>query len=171
MMHRTLGARQIPQYHEWLIQHTRIFIHRLANDPEAYMAHIRAYSGGLALGVVYGYTVKTETGPKKDATQRDSERVDAGKDVYLEMAEDCLSIIANRITGQFGVWTVDVLPFLRYIPECLFPPSGWFLREARDFKKKYEQFAAGPWEWAKENSKVRAFRIASMICSHYWINV
>ncbi len=33
MMHRTLGARQIPQYHGWLIQHTRIFMHRLVNDP------------------------------------------------------------------------------------------------------------------------------------------
>lgn len=112
------------------------------------------------LSVIYGYTVGTNT---RDRTGNNSKAPSSGNDdVFLNMAEECLALLSNRISGAFGVWAVDVFPFLRYVPECLLP-GGWFKSEARWFKAKYEKFVDEPWQWAQRESSV------SLLLVHYLV--
>lgn len=50
------------------------------------------YAGGLTLLVVYGHHVKSTD------------------DAYLKLADDCISLLANRIASGGGIWPVDIFP-------------------------------------------------------------
>jgi hypothetical protein len=52
------------------------------------------YAGGLALQVVYGYKPSPE-----------------GPDSLLDLAEECMDLLANRISPSGSIWLVDVFPF------------------------------------------------------------
>ena len=51
-----------------------------------------SYAGGLTLLVVYGHHVKSTD------------------DGFLELAEECIEILANRIASGGGIWPVDIFP-------------------------------------------------------------
>lgn len=132
LMQQTLGPRSIPNYHNGLQVETKRFVQSLLADPENYMRHIRRYSGGLVLSVVYGY----------NATSSD--------DKYLLLAEESMNLLANEMITGVGVWPVDVFPVLRYIPAWF--PGGSFKRKAKIWKKKMEEFVELPFIEAKGNA-------------------
>ena len=106
---QTLGRRTVTKYLSGLEAETKTFIRSLLTDSNVdnYISHIRRYSGGLVLSIVYGYNVKPND------------------DKYLLLAEECIHLLANDMAGS-GLWPV-VLPFLLYSP-------SWFL--GGSFKKK-----------------------------------
>jgi hypothetical protein len=50
------------------------------------------YAGGLTLLVVYGHQVKSKDDP------------------FLNLAEECVDILANHIASGGGIWPVDIFP-------------------------------------------------------------
>lgn len=113
-----------------MIQHeTAVFLRALLHNPDSYLSDIRKYAGGLTLAVVYGYKVKS------------------ADDKYLIMAEECLAILANEIASGSGIWLVDILPVLAYLPWWF--PGASFKRKAAIWKPKMIEFIRAPFEYSK----------------------
>ncbi|KAI0676742.1 cytochrome P450 [Trametes maxima] len=129
LMQKALGPSAIPSYHPLLEIETHALLKRLFDDPENYEGHIRRYAGSLTLLVVYGY------------------RVTSNDDPFLTLAEECVDILSNRIASGGGIWLVDVLPFLRYLPSW-FPGAG-FKRNANVWKARMQEFVDKPFELVK----------------------
>ena len=127
-MHQTLGPRTVSKYLSGLEAETKTFIRSLLTDSDNYLRHIRRYSGGLALSIVYGYNVKSND------------------DKYLLLAEECMNLLANDMAGS-GLWPVDILPFLLYIPSWF--PGGSFKRKAAQWKLRFAEFIEKPYSYAK----------------------
>lgn len=63
------------------------------------------------------------------------------------MAEECVNILANEVASGGGIWPVDVLPFLKYMPTWM--PGAGFKKKAQVWKKKMEDFVDRPYEYVK----------------------
>lgn len=129
LMQQTIGARSIPKYHNILESETLSFIRSLVSEPNNYIRHIRRYSGGITLAVVYGYKVASSS------------------DKYLLLAEECMGLLANEIASGTGLWPVDMLPFLQYLP--IWFPGASFKRKAAVWKPKVQAFVDRPYENSK----------------------
>ncbi|KAI0643677.1 cytochrome P450 [Trametes meyenii] len=133
LMQKALGPGAIPSYHPLLEIETHALLKRLLDDPGNYEGHIRRYAGSLTLLVVYGH------------------RVTSNDDPFLTLAEECVDILSNRITSGGGVWLVDVLPFLRYLPSWF--PGASFKRNANVWKVKMQELVDRPFESVKARMK------------------
>ncbi|KAJ3994674.1 cytochrome P450 [Lentinula boryana] len=103
----------------------------------AYIPLIRRYAGQLTLSVIYGYTVPTSY------TQN-------VHDKFLDMAEDCVDILSNRIASGGGIWLVDIFPWLKKAPKSFESlPLFSFLPKSRAWKAKMIEFVEKPFEWVK----------------------
>lgn len=116
LMSRGLGRGVIPQYHPLITASTRPLLRSLlASSGGDFVPAIRRYAGGLNLSVVYGL----------EATRDD--------DPALIKAEGATDLLANEITAGGGLWAVDILPCLRYLPAWF--PGASFLRKAAAWKE------------------------------------
>lgn len=111
-MHKAFGASALPAYHPFMIAETRDFLRKLVYKPVFYEQHIRRYIGGLALSVIYGYKAKPEG------------------DKLLALAEECGNIFTDQILSGSGIWAVDVIPALKYLPTW-FPGAGFKVKAAQ----------------------------------------
>ncbi|KAJ4477294.1 cytochrome P450 [Lentinula aciculospora] len=103
----------------------------------AYIPLIRRYAGQLTLSVIYGYTVPTSY------TRNVHDR-------FLDMAEDCVDILSNRIASGGGIWLVDIFPWLKKAPKSLESlPLFSFIPKSRAWKAKMVEFVERPFEWVK----------------------
>lgn len=127
LLHKAFGVPVIPSYHPLLQTETHSFLRRLIANPADHQKHVRRYAGGLTLSVVYGYEVKSND------------------DHFLELADECVGLLANRIASGGGIWPVDVFPFLKHMP--LWMPGSGFLKNAKIWKKKMEEFVDLPYEY------------------------
>ncbi|KIJ64011.1 hypothetical protein HYDPIDRAFT_175746 [Hydnomerulius pinastri MD-312] len=133
LMQTALGPSSIKTYHPLLELETKPFLKRLLADPSKYQDHIRRYAGGLTLLVVYGH------------------QVESSDDAFLKLAEECVSLLSNRIASGGGIWPVDIFPSLRHIPDW-FPGAG-FKRNAAIWKKKMEEFVDKPYEFVQKEMR------------------
>jgi hypothetical protein len=148
LVHQTLGPQVVPKYFSGLEALTKTFIRSLLTDSDNYIRHIRRYSGGLGLSIIYGYQVQSSD------------------DKFLVLAEQCLDLLANDMAGS-GLWSVDVLPFLRYLPSWL--PGLSFKKKAEEYKLKITEFIEKPYSLAKEN--MVSLWLEIVICFRYLIIV
>ncbi len=116
---------------------TNAFLSELISSPSHYLKHARKYAGGLTLSVVYGYQAHN------------------ADDRFLRQAEVCLEIIANDITAGSGIWPVDLLPLLEYLPSCM--PGASFKKKAALWNTMLKEFAEDPFEEAKTAVVSRLF--------------
>ncbi|PPQ90149.1 hypothetical protein CVT25_012460 [Psilocybe cyanescens] len=138
LLHKAFGVATIPSYHPLLQTETHTFLRRLIVDPVEYIKHIRRYAGGLTLSVTYGY----------EAVSNDDE--------FLELAEECVHLLSERIASGGGIWPVDVLPFLKHMP--LWMPGAGFKRNAIKWKRKMEEFVDRPYEYMKTSMKSGTYK-------------
>ncbi|KXN89012.1 O-methylsterigmatocystin oxidoreductase [Leucoagaricus sp. SymC.cos] len=124
LFNTAFGAQNIPSYHNLLESKTLPFLQALLTDPSAYMNHIRRYAGGLTLSVVYGYEAQS------------------GDDPFLKLAEECLDLLANRISLNGRLWLVDIFPILKHLPSWF--PGGQFKRDASIWKLRMIDFVELP---------------------------
>ncbi|KAE9405109.1 cytochrome P450 [Gymnopus androsaceus JB14] len=75
-------------------------------------------------------------------------------DQFLDMAEDCVDILSNKIASGGGVWLVDIFPWLKKAPKSLESLSLLsFLPKSRAWKAKMIEFVESPFEWVKAEMK------------------
>lgn len=114
-MLQALGANRIHSYHPLLEIQTHNLLQGILNSPDQSQSIIRRcafssdptriacqrglrvhmrgrYTGGLTLLIVYGYRVLSNT------------------DRFLEMADESLELLSNRIAAAGIVWMVDLFP-------------------------------------------------------------
>ncbi|KAG2070560.1 cytochrome P450 [Suillus decipiens] len=133
LMQKAFGSAVIPRYHALMQMETRPFLSRLVSSPLQFQDHIRRYAGGLTLLVVYGHQVKSNDDP------------------FLNLAEECVGILANRIASGGGIWPVDIFPALKHLPVWF--PGASFKRNAAIWKAKMEEFVDRPYEFVKNEIK------------------
>jgi hypothetical protein len=141
LSHKAFGAPTISSYHPLLLTGTRNFLRCLVVDPTEYAKHARQYAGNLTLSVVYGYEVVSN------------------EDEFMKLGEECVDLLANRISSGGGIWPVDVFPFLKHIP--LWMPGSGFKKNAIIWKKKMEEFVDKPFEFVKNNVVSATFKVVS----------
>jgi len=83
--------------------------------------------------VMYGYQVKSED------------------DAFLQLADHCVDLLSNEISSGIGIWPVDVFPALQRLPE--WAPGAGFLRKAKVWRAKMEEFVDKPYEFVKESMR------------------
>ena len=96
LMQRALSPSAIPKYHSLLEMETPLFLKRLLQNPEDYTTPIKQYAGGLTLLVMYGHQVKSD------------------EDVFIQLADHCVDLLANKIASGVGIWPVDVFPMCTF---------------------------------------------------------
>jgi hypothetical protein len=138
LLHKAFGIQAIPTYYPLLETETSAFLRHLAADPSNYVSHTRRYAGGLTLSVVYGYEVQSS------------------EDKFLQLAEECVDLLANHIASGGGIWPVDIIPALQYLPN--WAPGAGFKLKAAKWKAKMEEFVEKPYEFVK-NNMVRGFTL------------
>ncbi|KAK0430310.1 cytochrome P450 [Armillaria borealis] len=123
-----LGVKlAMPAYHPLMEEETQVFMRRLLATPDKHLLHTHGYAGGFTLSVIYGYTVSSNN------------------DQFLQMAEECVDILSNRIVSGGGIWPMDIFPSLKNWP--LWAPRSGFRRNAMVWKAKMEEFVKKPFEY------------------------
>ncbi|KAF8169142.1 cytochrome P450 [Mycena galopus ATCC 62051] len=133
LINQALGVQVIPSYHLLMEKETLSFIRRLVADPSNYIRHTRRYAGGLTLSVVYGYEA-LETNDK-----------------FLNLGEECVDILANKVASGGGIWPVDIFPVLKHLPT--WAPGSGFLIKAAEWKAKMTEFIDEPYNFVKASLK------------------
>ncbi|KAL4242334.1 cytochrome P450 family protein [Abortiporus biennis] len=123
---QALGATAVKTYHPLLEIQSHSLVRDIVRDPKNYQRYIRQYAGGLTLLVVYGY------------------RVQGKDDEYLQLAEECVDILSNKIASGGGIWPVDIIPALKHLP--LWFPGASFKRKAMQWSAKMQEFVDKPYE-------------------------
>ncbi|TFK93396.1 cytochrome P450 [Polyporus arcularius HHB13444] len=130
LMLQALGASRIESYHPLLEIQTHNLLQGILNSPDDSASIIRRYAGGLTLLIVYGYRVMSNT------------------DKLLDMADESLELLSNRIAAAGNVWIVDLFPPLKHIPTWF--PGAKFKRDAAVWKGKMEAFVNEPFDFTKQ---------------------
>ncbi|TDL20075.1 cytochrome P450 [Rickenella mellea] len=107
---------------------TRKFLKRVMDNPDGLMWHVKKLAAAIILKISHGYTIEAE-----------------GNDPLVDLADEALTQFGLAMTP--GVWLVDVMPFLRYIPSW-FPGAG-FKRTASIWSKKTNEFSNKPHAFVK----------------------
>lgn len=95
-MQRALSPTTISKYHSLLEMETHWFLKRLLENPKDYSTPIKRFAGGMTLLVMYGYQVRSDD------------------DAFLQLAEHCLDLLANKIASGVGIWPVDIFPVCKF---------------------------------------------------------
>jgi len=114
MFHAVIGTRaSVEKFRDSLEEESAVMVRRLLNEPRNFVGPVRKAVGVIILRISHGYRPTTED----DSLVR-----------IADEATDQLNILLTP--GQFAV---DVLPFLRYVPEWF--PGGGFHKIAREWRQ------------------------------------
>ncbi|EOA87444.1 uncharacterized protein SETTUDRAFT_88393, partial [Exserohilum turcica Et28A] len=117
------------------------FLLNVLDSPENLFDHIRTEAGAVILRITYGYTPNAR-----------------GRDPLVDMAEQAMSDFS--IASVPGKWTVDLLPFLRYLPDWC--PGTGFKATAREMRKTFMRSAEQPYAWVKEQMRNKKAKTSFM---------
>ncbi|KAJ7827129.1 cytochrome P450 [Mycena olivaceomarginata] len=137
LINQAFGIQVIPSYHPLIEAETHSFIRSLVADPSNYIDHTRRYAGGLTLSVIYGYEAV------------------GNNDKFLNLGEECVDILSNRIASGGGIWPVDIFPSLKGLPT--WAPGSGFLLKAAQWKAKMEEFVDHPYNFVKASMKTGSY--------------
>ncbi|KAF7375542.1 putative monooxygenase [Mycena sanguinolenta] len=126
----------VRQYHPLQETEARKLVHGLLDDPSTLRRQTQLRIGAIILRVAYGRYVTGENDP------------------FLTTGLMALDFFTTA-----GIWAVDVLPMLRYIPSWL--PGSGFLRIAI-----YMDAAWNPYLWCKKNLATGAVLLPNF-CAQY----
>ncbi|EKM53298.1 uncharacterized protein PHACADRAFT_163592 [Phanerochaete carnosa HHB-10118-sp] len=130
LMNSAFGIAAVKRYRPLLANESLLLLKRILADPQDYLGYIRRYAGGLTLQSVYGYRAETNDDP------------------LLNLGQECVDILSNKIASGGGIWPVDIFPSLQHLP-MWFPGAG-FKRKAVMWRAKMEEFVDRPYEMVLE---------------------
>ncbi|KAL5501294.1 hypothetical protein ACEPAH_8554 [Sanghuangporus vaninii] len=129
-VHGLLGSKwAVARFYPLQNVEVRRFLLRVLNKPEDLLHHIRTEAGAIILKIAYGYTIE----PLKS-------------DPLVDLADEAL--IQFSLSTSPGAWLVDVMPFLRYLPDWV--PGTGFKRTAARWRKTVTELIEKPYEFVKQ---------------------
>ncbi|KAH9478027.1 Cytochrome P450 monooxygenase 98 [Psilocybe cubensis] len=129
LMHHNFHPTAAARFRPHLLKAARNLLNRFLDMPNDVIGNLRHMAGETIMSVAYGLEVK----PKDDP--------------YIRTAEQGVHpLVAAGVPGAF---LVDVLPFLKYVPEWM--PGAGFQTKAREWKKLALNMVEIPFAAAKRN--------------------
>ncbi|CAN9281390.1 unnamed protein product [Alternaria alternata] len=104
------------------------FLLNVLDSPNELFEHIKKEAGAVILRITYGYTPNAK-----------------GRDPLVDMAGQTMAEFADSSVP--GKWSVDVLPFLRFLPDWC--PGTSFKRTARQMAEQLTRTAEEPYAFVK----------------------
>ncbi|KAF7375517.1 putative monooxygenase [Mycena sanguinolenta] len=129
MFAQEFSPSAVRQYYPLQETEARKLVHGLIDDPSTLARQTQLRIGAIIIRIAYGHCV---TG---------------GNDPFLTAGLTAMEIFGKSTTP--GVWAVDFLPMLRYIPSWL--PGSEFLQIAKQWRKIVMGAAWDPYLWCKKN--------------------
>ncbi|KAK0463550.1 cytochrome P450 [Desarmillaria tabescens] len=129
MFHQYFQSRAVPAYYPVQMRSSLALLQQLHKSPDAFVRHVRHHAGSVIMKIVYGY----------DA--------DADGDKFVESVDEALESV--RIIGNVGVFLVDYIPWLKYLPQWL--PGTNFMSLANAWRKKVDDMKERPFEYTLES--------------------
>ncbi|KIJ39738.1 hypothetical protein M422DRAFT_257332 [Sphaerobolus stellatus SS14] len=126
-MHDKFHPNAVKAYEPIQIKHTRDLLRRLHKAPEDFIKHIRHTAGAIIMEVGYGINIKSENDP------------------YIHTAQEAMNALGEA--GVPGRFMVDMIPWMKYIPEWV--PGASFKKQARIWRKYILDMADLPFEYVK----------------------
>ncbi|XP_006454809.1 hypothetical protein AGABI2DRAFT_215356 [Agaricus bisporus var. bisporus H97] len=128
MIYEAFSSRKLSRYHEYEEQRVRKFAADLLRDPRNFLHHIAVYVAAVVFHATHGHEVLSHDDP------------------FVHLAEKCGEDFAEMVRP--GAFLVDVLPFLRYIPEW-FPFTG-FKQKAKLYRDTADRARDIPYDSVKK---------------------
>ncbi|KFY66563.1 hypothetical protein V496_01988 [Pseudogymnoascus sp. VKM F-4515 (FW-2607)] len=108
------------------------FLLNLLDSPNDLFDHIRREAGSVILKITYGYTAESH-----------------GRDPFVELVGETMKGFSEAIIP--GKWMVDIMPFLRYLPEGL--PGTKFKGTGRQMADTLRQCVEQPYKFVKQQMR------------------
>ncbi|OBT75741.1 hypothetical protein VF21_05955 [Pseudogymnoascus sp. 05NY08] len=108
------------------------FLLNLLDSPNDLFDHIRREAGSVILKTTYGYTAESH-----------------GRDPFVDLAGETMAGFAEAVIP--GKWAVDVMPFLRYLPDGF--PGTAFKGTGRQMADTLKQCVDQPYEFVKQQMR------------------
>jgi len=116
ILHKFFSSPNLLKYTESQQQGCYMFLRHMLQSPQDYDRHVRRLPTVVMMMNTFGHSVKDDN------------------DRYVLQGEEC----ARTITDFFGYFVLDLMPWLRYVPEW-FPGANFqrLARESRQLSKSY----------------------------------
>jgi hypothetical protein len=108
------------------------FLINLRNSPQNLFDHIRKEAGAVILKITYGYTAEAH-----------------GADPFVDLAGKTMETFAEATVP--GKWMVDVMPFLKYLPDGC--PGTGFKDVGRKMHNTLKQCVEQPYAFVKQQMR------------------
>ncbi|CAG5137089.1 uncharacterized protein ALTATR162_LOCUS38 [Alternaria atra] len=108
------------------------FLLNVLDSPENLFDHIKREAGAVILKITYGYTANAH-----------------GEDPFVDMAGRTMQGFAEATVP--GKWAVDIMPFLRYVPDWM--PGTGFKATAHQMAAQLKQTTEQPYEFVKQQMR------------------
>jgi len=123
-----IGTRaSVSKFHEMLEFEGRRLLLRLLESPNDFFDHFQTYAGAITLKLCFGYSISQK-----------------GLDPLVKLARDTDDVFVDSISG---LWLVDVIPFLQYLPGWL--PGMGFQKVARRYRAVVQEFMERPFKFVQ----------------------
>ncbi|PPQ85587.1 hypothetical protein CVT25_000031, partial [Psilocybe cyanescens] len=130
LMHHNFHPTAALRFRPHSLRAARNMLNRFLDIPNNVIGNLRHMAGETIISIAYGLAVK----PKDD--------------LYIRTAEK--GVHPLLVAGVPGAFLVDMLPFLKYVPEWM--PGAGFQTKAREWKKLARSMVEVPFAAAKRNS-------------------
>ncbi|KAJ3521002.1 hypothetical protein NMY22_g12499 [Coprinellus aureogranulatus] len=127
VFHQSLHSNRVAQYHPIMDEQRDDLLRKLRDHPKAFLEHINMYFGKAIMRTAYGID---------DVDRNES---------FIHDAEFIIDGMGEALRP--GRYLVNLLPFLRYVPEWV--PGAGFQKTFREYVEKSEKSVAMPYEEAK----------------------
>ncbi|KAH7317530.1 putative CyP450 monooxygenase [Rhizoctonia solani] len=127
MTHLSLHKEASREFWPLVVGQARLTMQRIVNNPDGFVREIRRMSGTTLLSAVYGYEVTSAHDP------------------LVEVVENALDHLCDA--GIPGNFMVNIMPWLRYIPEWI-PGTGW-KKTVREWRKEKDEMVDAPFNYTK----------------------
>jgi len=124
-----LHKQRLPELYDMQLKEVHRLLNDLLDDPDNYLVHFKRMAGGMTLSMTYGHEVESVDDP------------------YLTLAEK--GVLTIEATGAVGAHIVDLVPWLRHIPDWL--PGAGFKRLPPGTREDLHAFLHVPYEQVKRD--------------------
>ncbi|KAF8960416.1 cytochrome P450 [Flammula alnicola] len=129
LMHHNFHPSAALRFRPHSLKATRNLLNRFLDNADDIIGNLRHMAGETVISIAYGLEVKAENDP------------------YIKTSEEGVHpLVAAAVPGAF---LVDVLPFLKYVPEWV--PGAGFQKKAKEWKKLAIAMIEVPFAATKKN--------------------